>query len=250
MKRNLLMTATTVFAVSLLPAQAETKDDVKNAIQKLSESASYSWTSTSKRPDGAEDRGGSGATNGKTAEGLVYLSSTRGERTSETLLKDKKVVVKRDEGWSLVEPRPSGDAAPEQGQRRGRNFGRNYDDFKAPAAQAAELLEKVGELKKDGDVYVGELTEEGAKSLLSFGGGGRRGGGDGAQRPAPTDVKASAKFWVVDGVLAKYETSLKGSISFNGNDRDLSRDTTVEIKDVGSTKIEVPEEAKTKLESK
>jgi hypothetical protein len=36
-------------------------------------------------------------------------------------------------------------------------------------------------------------------------------------------------------------------VSFNGNDRDVDRTTTVEIKDVNSTKIEVPDEAKKKL---
>jgi hypothetical protein len=36
-------------------------------------------------------------------------------------------------------------------------------------------------------------------------------------------------------------------VSFNGNDRDVDRTTTVEIKNVNSTKIEVPDEAKKKL---
>ena len=45
-----------------------------------------------------------------------------------------------------------------------------------------------------------------------------------------------------------YEVKVKGKVSFNGNDRDVDRTTTVEIKDIGSTKIEVPEEAKKKLE--
>jgi hypothetical protein len=36
-------------------------------------------------------------------------------------------------------------------------------------------------------------------------------------------------------------------MSFNGNDMDVDRTTTVEIKDVGTTKITVPEEASKKL---
>jgi len=35
--------------------------------------------------------------------------------------------------------------------------------------------------------------------------------------------------------------------NFNGEDRDVDRTTTVEIKDVGTTKIDVPEAAKKKL---
>src|SRR5206468_4731839 len=53
--------------------------------------------------------------------------------------------------------------------------------------------------------------------------------------------------WVKDGVLAKYEFKVQGTMSFNGNDVDIDRTTTVEIKDVGSTKVELPDEAKKKV---
>jgi molybdopterin/thiamine biosynthesis adenylyltransferase len=36
-------------------------------------------------------------------------------------------------------------------------------------------------------------------------------------------------------------------VNFNGNDRDVDRTTTVEIKDVGTTKVEVPADALKKL---
>ena len=51
-----------------------------------------------------------------------------------------------------------------------------------------------------------------------------------------------------DGQLSKMETHVEGSVNFNGQDRDINRTTTFEIKDVGATKIEVPAEAKTKME--
>jgi hypothetical protein len=113
-------------------------------------------------------------------------------------------------------------------------------NFKAPAAQAVEVAQAAKELKKDSDVYSGDLTEEGAKNLMRF----RRGGNDG---PTINDAKGSAKFWVKDGVLTKYEYKVTGSMNFNGNDIDVDRTSTVEIKDVGSTKVEVPEGAKKKL---
>jgi hypothetical protein len=55
------------------------------------------------------------------------------------------------------------------------------------------------------------------------------------------------KFWLKDGALSKYQFNVKGTMSFNGNDREIDRTTTVEIKDVGTTKLTVPEEAKKKL---
>lgn len=60
-------------------------------------------------------------------------------------------------------------------------------------------------------------------------------------------AKSSVKFWIKDGVLAKYELKVKGKVSFNGNDREVDRTTTVEIKDIGTTKVAVPEDAKKKM---
>lgn len=59
--------------------------------------------------------------------------------------------------------------------------------------------------------------------------------------------KGNAKFWVKDGVLSKYEFHVEGTVTFNGNDREMNRTTTVEIKDVGTTQVQVPDEAKKKL---
>jgi hypothetical protein len=40
---------------------------------------------------------------------------------------------------------------------------------------------------------------------------------------------------------------VQGTVSFNGNDRDVDRTTTVQIKDVGTTKLQVSDDAKKKL---
>ncbi|HEY4983541.1 MAG TPA: hypothetical protein VIJ24_00605, partial [Verrucomicrobiae bacterium] len=114
--------------------------------------------------------------------------------------------------------------------------------YKTPATEAADLADKAKELKKDGDALAGDLTEDGAKALLTF--RPRTGGGE---PPTVSNAKGSAKFWIKDGKLAKFQFHLQGTVSFNGNDRDVDRTTTVEIKNVNSTKIEVPDEAKKKL---
>ena len=117
--------------------------------------------------------------------------------------------------------------------------------FRAPAAQATEAVDKTKELKKDGDAYSADLTEEGAKDLMSF--AGRRGGGNN-QGPQIQNAKGNVKFWVKDGALAKMQYTVEGKMTFNGEDRDVNRTTTTEIKDVGSTKVEVPADAKAKLQ--
>jgi hypothetical protein len=81
---------------------------------------------------------------------------------------------------------------------------------------------------------------DGAKKMQSF-------RGPDGQGPDVKEAKGSVKFWVKDGALNKYEFKLKGKMDFGGNEFPNDRTTTVEIKDVNSTKVEVPEEAKKKL---
>ena len=70
------------------------------------------------------------------------------------------------------------------------------------------------------------------------------GGGGG---PEITGAKGSVKFWIKDGNLVRYEYNLKGSMDMMGNPIDINRTTGVEIKDVGATKIVVPDDAKKKM---
>jgi hypothetical protein len=160
---------------------------------------------------------------------------TFGDNKAQAFLKGEKGAVSNpDGGWQSL-------AEIEGGEGRGRFMGRMWRNFKAPTAQAADLAARAKELKKEGDAISGELNEEITRELLSFRG---RGGGDG---PAITNPKGSVKFWMKDGMLSKYEFKVQGKVSFNNNERDVDRTTTVEIKDVGTTKVDVPEEVKKKL---
>ena len=95
----------------------------------------------------------------------------------------------------------------------GRFLGRMIRNFKVPAAQAAELATAAEELKKEGDVYAGDLTEEGAKAQFRFG--------------TVSNPKGSVKFWVKDGALTKFEFKVTGKVDFNGNEFDVDRTSTV-----------------------
>ena len=236
MKKNILFGTMALLAGSLLAADSSPKDDIKSAAKKLADKSNYSWKTTVESAGGGGG-GRPGPTEGKTEkDGATCLSITRGGNTIEVVLKGGKGAVKSPEGWQSLAEAAEGD----QGNA-GRFFARMLQNFKAPAAQAEDLASKAKELKKADDAYSGDLTEEGAKELLTFGG---RPGGDG---PTVSGAKGSVKFWVKDGVLSKYEFKLQGKVTFNGNDRDVDRTSTVEIKDIGSTKVEVPEDAKKKL---
>ena len=65
--------------------------------------------------------------------------------------------------------------------------------------------------------------------------------------PEISGAKGFVRFWVKDGVLPKYEVKVQGRVSFNGNDREVDRTRTIEIKDIGSTKVKAPNDAQKKL---
>ena len=171
----------------------------------------------------------------------MHIKTTRGDTTTEVIKKgDKTAFTNRDGEWQSL--------AEAEGQEGGgaRFRGAMVRNLQSPAQQATNIIAGVKELKKDGDAFVGDLTEDGAKRLMQFRGG-RGGAAGGGEGPTISDAKGSAKFWIKDGVLSKFEFKVSGKMEFNGNQMDQDRTTTVEIKDVGTTKVEVPEAAKSKL---
>jgi len=157
----------------------------------------------------------------------THLTMSFGDNTTKAVLKgDQAAVTNPDGGWQSL-------ADLDTAEGPGRFLGRMIRNFKVPAAQAAELATAAKELKKEGDVYSGDLTEDGARAQFRFG--------------TVSNPKGSVKFWVKDGALTKFEFKVTGKVDFNGNEFDVDRTTTVEVKDVGTTKVNVPEEAKKKL---
>jgi hypothetical protein len=235
MKKIILFSsAAALVAASLMAADSEPKADITSAAKKLGENDNYSWRTTVVVPEDAPFK--PGPTEGKTEkEGFTWLSMSFGDNEMKAVLKgDKGAALGPDGDWQSLS-----ELANAEGP--GRFMAMRLRTFKAPAAQAAQLAGYTKDLKKDGDLYSSELTEEGAKTLLSFR---PRGGGD---APGVSNAKGSVKFWLKDGALTKYEFNVKGTVSFNGNDMDQDRTSTVVIKDVGTTKVTVPEEAKKKM---
>ena len=243
MKTTLLLSLTALMA---LPAwAADLADEVKAAAKKLADKPNYSWTAKVESAQQGQGRRLGGPPSGKTEKnGFTVLTYTMGERTIEAVRKGEKVAIKSGEGWKTAEELAgdSGDGSPNPQ----RFLARGVQQVKLPAADAEELAGRVKDLKKDGDAYAGTLTAEAIKQMFTF--GGRRAGGDGGG-PDTSGLKGTAKFWAKDGVLSKYETRIEGKMTFgqNGQERDINRATITEIQEVGSTKIEVPDDAKKKL---
>lgn len=238
MKTKIVFGMAALIATSLIAADSSPKDDVTSAAKALGEKPNYSWTQTLDL--GPDSQFTPPPTEGKTEKGgFNWLSTTFQDNTSIGLAKDKKVAVKTDEGWKTAEEIGQG----EGGFDPNVFMARRMQNLKPPAAELQDLISKTKGIQKNGDTYSGDLTEEGAKSLLTFRFG-RRGGNP---PPPPTDAKGSLKVWLKDGAVAKYEFKVSGKQEIQGETRDVERTTTVEIKNIGTTKVEVPDEAKKKL---
>jgi hypothetical protein len=245
MKRNMFCAAMVLVAGSLLAAD---KDDVSAAIAKLSAADNYSWkTTTTNIPSPNAPAGGGGRGRGRGGfgnlgmdgkaqkDGLIYVTMQgfRGGNPTEAYIKASKGAIKAgDADWTSLE-----DAAADQGPA---SFMANrMKTQKSAADDAKDWLSKTSSVSKTDDYYTGVLTADAVKSTVFAPPGG--------DPPEITDPKGTIKFWVKDGVLVKYERNVQYKRTFNDNPIDINTTTIVEIKDVGATKIEVPDEAKKKL---
>jgi hypothetical protein len=228
MKTKAFFGMITLLAASLM-AQDSSQTDVSNAAQALANQPSYTWTTTVAVPPDAQFQ--PAPINGKTANGVSSVSTSFRDNALKYVIKgDKAAVYTEDNGWQSLD---------EMTNRGGRFMVGMIRNFMTPAAQATNLLANAKPLTKAEGAYSADLTDDGAKGLLTF----RRGG-----QATVSDAKGTVKFWVTSGVLSKYEFKVTGTVTYNGNDIDVDRDTTVVISGVGSTTVDVPDDAQKKLQ--
>ncbi len=224
---KVMFSAVAAFIGSLVITHAGPADDVAAAAKKLSGESSYSWHTTVVVPEDSQFK--PGPTEGKTADGITYVKMSFGDNDTEIFMKGTNAVLSNpDGGWQTLADLANDSQGP------GRFMGGMVRNFRAPSGQAADLAAGVKDLQETNCAYAGELTPDAAQKMLSF----RRGSA------GVSNASGTAQFWVANGELTKYEFHVKGTVSFGGNDRDVDRDTTVEIKDVGATKIEMPADVK------
>jgi len=260
---NKILVSTFAAAAFAAFSHAAPVDDLKAAAKKLSDAPNYSWSTTTENAGGQGGFGG-GATSGKAEKGGVSITTRETPNGGmQTLRKGDTIVMQNPQGgdWMTMDEMraqfggaggPGGGAggAPGgpggQGGRAGGGGGFGmFGGGAAPADDVEALLTEVKELKAVDGVLVGDLNATAVGQRLAMGGG--RGFGGGQAPAAPTNAMGSVKFWLKDGALAKYELHVKGTVEGRNGPRDTDRTTTTEIKDIGTTKIEVPEAAKKKL---
>ena len=243
MTRHLLVgTLTILFLSAAAVGWADDKSDVQAAVKKLAESENYSWTTT------VEGGRGRGPSDGKTEkDGATSFTINFQNDVFEVIMQGAKTAVKMGDHWmSKAEVQKAADDAGGFSPELIVIF--RIAHFKTPSAQAQQIAETFTNLQKTNDGYTADLAEATAKDLLTF----RRPAAasqDNAPQMTVKDAKGTLKIWVQAGTMTKMAIHLTGTRTFNDQDQAVDQTLTTEIKDVGSTKITVPDDAKKKLEA-
>lgn len=150
-------------------------------------------------------------------------------------------MLKTSEGWTSLEELSQGRV------RQGPVLAaaRAFKNHKLPPTEAEELLKKTKSLQASGDgYYVAELTDDSSKEQI------RHAIRTSGQAPEILTPKGRLSFLIRDGVLVRYETHFEGRLSYPKAEQNwtLNRTVTVAMTGFGTTSVEVPEEARKKLE--
>jgi hypothetical protein len=237
------------FAATL--AYASPADDVSAAAKKLADAPNYSWTRTSET---ANSQFPAAAVQGKAEKGGYTVTSMKfNDMEFVTVRKGEQSVSQGQDGtWQTAEERRAafagggaggGGGGGARGGRGGGFFGFGGGNQQNPAEEVTALVGQAKNLKSADGAITGDLSDEAVAQRLTFGGRG------GQTPPAPKNASGTVKFWVKDGAITKYQTHVKGTVAGRQGDMERDTTTTIELKDVGSTKIDVPADAKKKLGS-
>jgi hypothetical protein len=153
------------------------------------------------------------------------------------------IVIKEGEAWKRLVKPPKGEKAA-----RGEVSVQTIQGIKVPADEldGFEKCFEKSEKSADGELtlFAGTLTPEGARSLVST--GGKKEG----KAAANLTYSGGAKVWVnKDGLVVKYEISVKSKGTVKEKEVEQSITRTVTISEPGATKVEIPEGAQKALDS-
>jgi hypothetical protein len=221
---------------------AEPAEALKAAVEKLAKGGNYTWTTTYTFPDAPIHPGPlSGQID---AGGYVLLSQNVGRGEFQAVLKDGLGVLKLPVGWlgatEIIEGNPPGAVGP------ALLMSRVLFNARRPDVEVAELLKMDAVFTEDDKgVITEQLSEKSAVTLIRNGVTGR----PNPQAPPLKSAKGSVKYWVNGGLIEKYEIALQAKLlpSAHQGATDFKPTTTVEITNVGATKVQVPDAAREKL---
>ncbi|HEY1111106.1 MAG TPA: hypothetical protein VGE76_20790 [Opitutaceae bacterium] len=128
------------------------------------------------------------------------------------------------------------------GPKEPRSYSNLQLAISPPHEELAVIVSSHQEFKVDGEVVSGTLTEVGAALLLVR---------DGQPHITPLNASGDFKVWLRGRLPIRYQTNLKGTLAIASEKGEVKiavqQRTFATIRDIGTTVVEVPEEAKIAL---
>ncbi|WP_414661513.1 hypothetical protein [Horticoccus sp. 23ND18S-11] len=263
-------------------ARADPAADAIVAAMRLSEQASYSWVATVVDDARTYDIHGQTDRTGYARVRMPVVNSVRrqlGRSVTDTqvefIFRGKVAcVIETDDGWKRPDelppaertPRPPAVAArtevtvtangtalpevplPSLPPLPGGNSAahRRYSNLQLgvslPHEELGLIVSSHRDLVADGNTVSGTLTDLGARLLLVR---------EGQDALTPVRATGAFKLWLRDGAVTRYEITLEGTLHVQASQgvRPMSvrQVTRTVIKDVGTTQVYIPDEARAKL---
>jgi hypothetical protein len=253
MKTTILLSALFLATGPLLAAPRE---DVTAAATALGNAANYTWQTTQDYgANWANSQYKPGPIDGKTEkDGYTMVSLNTVSNVSGMVRKGTKAALHTtDKGWQTMTVNGASQVYNERSPERSISIGITLE---LPAVEATNLIAWASDWKVEGDKIIGTFTEDGAARVLGVFNSryGRPsippGVGGSILIASSSNAKGTVTFWIKDGKLTKYQTHITASVDTTGSPRPMDEDRTktVTIKDIGTTKVVVPDEAKEKLQ--
>ena len=249
------------------------------AIMRLSEQPNYSWVATVSDDARTYDIVGKTVRGEFTRVTMPLVNSLRrqvGRGVTDTDVEmifrgNTACVIQTDDGWKTPAELPAYDArnsdarrssgypgstgrsrsgrppstgaAPISGRSRGdRGYSNLQLGISLPHEELAVIVGSHQEFKAEGDTVSGALTDLGAQLLLVR---------DGQESITPVRASGTFKLWLRDGMVVKYQVQLEGTllvrVSSQSREVTVHQSTETVLKDVGTTRVEVPADARAKL---
>ena len=130
----------------------------------------------------------------------------------------------------------------DRGEAGGRAFSNVQKTLSRPHEEIAVIVAGGSELKAEGEVVSGRLSETSAKLLLVH---------EGQRDRVPLQAGGTFRLWVRGGALVKYETRLEGVLrvddSAGRREVRVNETSTTTLSEVGTARVEVPAEVRKRL---
>lgn len=130
----------------------------------------------------------------------------------------------------------------DRGEGGGRTFSNVQKTLSRPHEEIAVIVAGGSDLKAEGEVVSGRLSETSAKLLLVH---------EGQRDRVPLQAGGTFRLWVRGGALVKYETRLEGVLrvddSSGRREVRVNETATTTLSEVGTARVEVPAEVRKRL---